>query len=82
MLSLSLSVGSWNLSFELGKSQEEPESAVERVTLSDGTEIGAVYAEEQAIAGYGFSCIVGEAGPELIDPEDFGPGACVARVPR
>lgn len=81
MMSLSLAVGPWNLSLELGKTQPEPESALETVTLSDGSEADLGELEgPQAVASYGFTHIVGEAGPMLIDPEDFPEGSVIRRA--
>lgn len=74
MVSLSLAVGQWSLSFELGRTPPDPdppEEGVERVSVGDGTEVsGALHQDVEATAGYGFTYIVGEAGPELWSPDE------------
>ena len=88
MMSLALALGRWNLSFELGRT-EEPEEAPARVTLSDNSEPAEAY-EPDVEDGFGFvtarydapgwtgpAVIVGEDGPEFWE---FPPGAQVYRV--
>lgn len=53
MLSLSLSLGRWNLNFELGRA-EEPEEAPLRVALNDNSELAEAY-EPDIEDGFGFA---------------------------
>ena len=75
MMALNLTVGRWNLSFELGR-QAEPEEPSASITLSDGSEV-ADDPDSDIEAGFGFGpVIVGEKGPELYD---FPDGGTIAR---